>query len=50
MSKYYTTYSQYLGSQRCCNINSQGPPGVQGKAGPASIGPREIPVQLDNLE
>jgi len=32
-------YSQYLGSKRCCNINSQGPQGIQGPTGPASIGP-----------
>ena len=39
MSKYYGNYSQYLGSQRCCNLKSQGPQGPQGPAGPASIGP-----------
>ena len=36
MSRYYGTYNQYLGAQRCCNLNSQGPVGPQG---PASIGP-----------
>jgi hypothetical protein len=39
MSRYYGTYNQYLGAQRCCNLNSQGPVGPQGPAGPASIGP-----------
>ena len=32
MSSYYGNYGQYLGAQRCCNLNTQGPPG------PASIG------------
>ena len=39
MSRYYGTYNQYLGAQRCCNLNSQGPIGPQGLQGPASIGP-----------
>jgi len=39
MSRYYGTYNQYLGAQRCCNLNSQGPVGPQGPQGPASIGP-----------
>ena len=39
MSNYYGTYSQYLGAQRCCNLNSQGSIGPVGPAGPASIGP-----------
>jgi hypothetical protein len=39
MSRYYGTYSQYLGSQRCCNLNTQGSIGPQGPVGPASIGP-----------
>ena len=39
MSNYYGTYSQYLGAQRCCSLNSQGPIGPVGPAGPASIGP-----------
>jgi hypothetical protein len=39
MSRYYGTYNQYLGAQRCCNLNSQGPIGRQGPQGPASIGP-----------
>ena len=30
MSKYYGTYSQYLGAQRCCNLKLQGPQGQQG--------------------
>lgn len=40
MSRNYTNYSQYLGAQRCCNLNSQGPIGPVGPAGPASIGPK----------
>lgn len=40
MSNYYPNYSQYLGSQRCCNLKAQGLPGPQGPAGPASIGPK----------
>jgi hypothetical protein len=40
MSRNYANYSQYLGSQRCCNINTLGPIGPQGPAGPAGIGPQ----------
>jgi len=36
---YYSNYIQYLGSQRCCNLKTQGPQGVQGPTGPASISP-----------
>ena len=39
MSRYYGMYNQYLGAQRCCNLNSQGPIGPQGPVGPAAIGP-----------
>jgi hypothetical protein len=39
MSSYYGTYSQYLGSQRCCNLKTQGHQGPPGPTGPASIGP-----------
>jgi collagen type VII alpha len=39
MSSYYGTYSQYLGSQRCCNLKTQGSQGPPGPTGPASIGP-----------
>jgi hypothetical protein len=39
MSRYYGNYSQYLGAQRCCNLNSPGPQGIVGPTGPASIGP-----------
>jgi hypothetical protein len=39
MSNYYSSYDQYLGSQRCCNIKSQGPVGPKGPEGPVSIGP-----------
>jgi len=38
MSKYYSNYTQYLGSQKCCNLNSQGPIGPIGPTGPAAIG------------
>ena len=40
MSRNYANYSQYLGAQRCCNLNGQGPIGPQGPPGPASIGPK----------
>ena len=39
----YTNYTQYLGAQRCCNINKQGPigpigpQGAQGPIGPAGV-------------
>ena len=39
MSRYYSNYQQYLGSQRCCDSRGAGPQGPQGPAGPASIGP-----------
>ena len=39
MSRYYGNYSQYLGAQRCCDFRGQGPQGIQGPTGPASIGP-----------
>jgi hypothetical protein len=39
MSRYYGTYNQYLGANRCCNLNRQGHIGPQGPQGPASIGP-----------
>jgi hypothetical protein len=40
ISRNYANYSQYLGAQRCCSLNGQGPIGPQGPAGPASIGPK----------
>ena len=40
MARNYANYSQYLGSQRCCNLNTLGPGGPQGPAGPAGIGPQ----------
>jgi hypothetical protein len=40
MSRFFNDYNQYLGSQRCCNLNTQGPVGPQGPTGPALIGPR----------
>jgi len=38
MSRYYGTYSQYLGAQRCCNLNNQGNQGPTGPPGQVSIG------------
>jgi len=38
MSRYYPNYTQYLGSQKCCNLKSQGPEGPAGPTGPAAIG------------
>lgn len=42
MSSYYPNYSQYLGSQRCCDSRGPGPVGPQGPTGPASIGQRGV--------
>jgi len=39
MSSYYGNYSQYLGSQKCCNLKTQGPPGPPGPTGPGAVGP-----------
>jgi hypothetical protein len=39
MSKYYRNYTEYLGSQRCCDLRGAGPVGPMGPMGPASIGP-----------
>jgi hypothetical protein len=36
---HYLNYNQYLGSQRCCNLKTQGPQGTQGPTGPAAVGP-----------
>lgn len=40
MSRFFNDYNQYLGSQRCCNLRTQGNQGPQGPTGPAMIGPR----------
>jgi len=40
MSKYYGTYDQYLGNQRCCNLRTRGEQGIVGPTGEAIIGPR----------
>ena len=40
MSRYYSNYTQYLGSQRCCNLRTQGQSGPTGPTGPAGIGER----------
>lgn len=39
-SNYYSDYTQYLGSQKCCNLNLRGPPGPPGPPGPSAIGMR----------
>jgi len=38
MSRYYTNYTQYLGSQRCCDLRGQGPKGDTGPTGASAIG------------
>jgi hypothetical protein len=39
----YANYTQYLGAQRCCNINKQGPIGPIGHTGaPGPIGPAGV--------
>lgn len=40
MSRFYPTYQQYLGAQRCCDLRTQGPRGNDGPTGPAGIGER----------
>lgn len=40
MSNFYTNYIQNLGSQKCCNIKTQGYIGPQGPNGKEYIGPR----------
>ena len=40
MSNYSKNYSSYLGSKRCCNLNTQGPAGPQGPTGFGGLGPR----------
>lgn len=40
MSRYYPTYTQYLGAQKCCDFRGQGPQGPEGPQGPAAIGER----------
>jgi hypothetical protein len=40
MSRYYGTYNEYLGAQRCCDLRGQGPQGIQGPTGPYMLGPR----------
>ena len=39
-SNYHPDYTQYLGSQRCCNLKLRGPPGPPGPQGPSAIGIR----------
>lgn len=40
MSRFYPTYQQYLGAQRCCDLRTQGPRGNDGPTGPAGVGER----------
>jgi hypothetical protein len=40
MSRYYASYNQYLGAQRCCDLKVQGPAGPAGHTGPGAIGQR----------
>jgi hypothetical protein len=40
MSRYYSTYPQYLGASKCCDLRTQGPAGPEGPAGPAGVGQR----------
>jgi hypothetical protein len=40
MSRNYGNYSQYLGSQRCCNIKTQGSQGPAGPTGASAVGPQ----------
>jgi hypothetical protein len=49
MSRNYANYSQYLGSQRCCNLKSQGPMGPQGPTGPGAIGPAGMTGPTGNV-
>ena len=40
MSRYYANYPQYLGSQKCCDLRTQGPIGPQGP--PGNVGPQGV--------
>jgi hypothetical protein len=40
MSRNYGSYNQYLGSQRCCNLKTQGSQGPQGPTGASAVGPQ----------
>jgi hypothetical protein len=42
MSRYFNNYNQYLGSNRCCNLNSQGEQGPIGPTGASMVGPRGL--------
>ena len=39
MSGYNSSYSEYLGKLRCCDLNREGTTGPEGPTGPAGIGP-----------
>ena len=34
-----SSYTQYLGAKKCCDIKTQGPVGPRGPPGPAAVGP-----------
>jgi len=38
MSRNYTSYPQYLGALKCCDLRSQGPQGPPGPTGPSAVG------------
>jgi hypothetical protein len=40
MSRNYGSYSQYLGSQRCCNLKTPGSQGPAGPTGASAVGPQ----------
>jgi len=42
MSRNYSSYSQYLGAQKCCNIKIQGPQGPIGPTGPSAVGQQGV--------
>jgi len=39
MSKYYPSYNQYFGAQRCCSLKTELVVSCKGEQGPSSIGP-----------
>ena len=39
MSGYNSSYSEYLGKLRCCDLNKEGQMGPEGPTGPAGVGP-----------
>lgn len=52
MSGYNSSYSEYLGKLRCCDLTREGPTGPQGPPGPAGIGPvgpSGIPTTINSV-